>query len=298
MSSALTNTSKFPYGKDINLVQHKIQMKSWSWIPAGSLGVINLLVSFFLGRQQQTLDALLKVSLWILFGVLLLCAINHNSFPVVIDSIQKGLIISNNQIFDVQFTTNKSKGVTVSNNNFGDIDIRLNNDTATFFNGNRWFNSKDITNNGSAVFAGNFDVNDPNPTYTIQGASTTDTSFQVIRKDSVLLLSVKDNGEPKVYILEANPRASRTVPFVSKAIGIPIAKIAAKLMIGHKLADLGLTDEIKIDHVAVKESVFPFIKLPEADSVLGPEMKSTGESMGIDDNFGVSYYKEPSMWQM
>lgn len=103
--------------------------------------------------------------------------------------------------------------------------------------------------------------------------------------------AVKDNGEHKVYILEANPRASRTVPFVSKAIGIPIAKIAAKLMIGHKLADLGLTDEIKIDHVAVKESVFPFIKLPEADSILGPEMKSTGESMGIDENFGLSYYK-------
>lgn len=103
--------------------------------------------------------------------------------------------------------------------------------------------------------------------------------------------AVKDNGEQKVYILEANPRASRTVPFVSKAIGIPIAKIAAKLMIGHKLADLGLTNEIKIDHVAVKESVFPFIKLPEADSILGPEMKSTGESMGIDENFGLSYYK-------
>ncbi|MDI6724910.1 MAG: carbamoyl-phosphate synthase large subunit [Methanobacterium sp.] len=103
--------------------------------------------------------------------------------------------------------------------------------------------------------------------------------------------AVKDNGEHKVYILEANPRASRTVPFVSKAVGVPLAKIAAKLMIGYKLKDLGLTDEIKIDHVAVKESVFPFIKLPEADSILGPEMKSTGESMGIDDNFGVSYYK-------
>ncbi|WP_414469606.1 carbamoyl-phosphate synthase large subunit [Methanobacterium sp. ACI-7] len=103
--------------------------------------------------------------------------------------------------------------------------------------------------------------------------------------------AVKTDGKNKVYILEANPRASRTVPFVSKAVGIPIAKIAAKLMIGHKLADLGFTDEIKIDHVAVKESVFPFIKLPESDSILGPEMKSTGESMGIDENFGLSYYK-------
>ena len=103
--------------------------------------------------------------------------------------------------------------------------------------------------------------------------------------------AVKTDEEPKVYILEANPRASRTVPFVSKATGVPLAKIAAKLMMGTKLADLGLKDEIKIDHVAVKESVFPFIKLPGSDSILGPEMKSTGESMGIDDNFGLSYYK-------
>ena len=95
----------------------------------------------------------------------------------------------------------------------------------------------------------------------------------------------------KLYILEANPRASRTVPFVSKAVGIPLAKIAAQLMVGHKLTDFGLEDELKIDHVAVKESIFPFIKLPGSDSVLGPEMKSTGESMGIDESFGVSYYK-------
>lgn len=97
--------------------------------------------------------------------------------------------------------------------------------------------------------------------------------------------------ENKLYILEANPRASRTVPFVSKATGIPLAKIAAQLMIGYKLRDFGLENEVKIDHVAVKESIFPFIKLPGSDSVLGPEMKSTGESMGIDESFGVSYYK-------
>ncbi|CDG64572.1 MAG: carbamoyl-phosphate synthase large subunit [Methanobacterium sp.] len=100
-----------------------------------------------------------------------------------------------------------------------------------------------------------------------------------------------ENGETKVYILEANPRASRTVPFVSKAVGVPLAKIAAELMMGKKLRDFGLNQEVSINHVAVKESIFPFIKLPEADSVLGPEMKSTGESMGIDENFGVSYYK-------
>ena len=104
-------------------------------------------------------------------------------------------------------------------------------------------------------------------------------------------VKIDETHKPKVYILEANPRASRTVPFVSKAVGVPLAKIAAKLMIGQKLLDFGLKDQINIKHVAVKESIFPFIKLPEADSVLGPEMKSTGESMGIDENFGVSYYK-------
>ncbi len=97
--------------------------------------------------------------------------------------------------------------------------------------------------------------------------------------------------EEQVYIIEANPRASRTVPFVSKAIGIPLAKVATSLMMGKKLKDFGLTKEIKINHVAVKESVFPFLKLPEADTVLGPEMKSTGESIGMDENFGLAFYK-------
>ncbi|MCS7122111.1 MAG: carbamoyl-phosphate synthase large subunit [Archaeoglobaceae archaeon] len=94
-----------------------------------------------------------------------------------------------------------------------------------------------------------------------------------------------------VYVLEANPRASRTVPFVSKATGIPLAKIAAKLTVGEKLKNLGLKEKIKLDHIAVKESVFPFIKLPGVDPVLGPEMKSTGEVMGIDYDFGLAYYK-------
>ena len=97
--------------------------------------------------------------------------------------------------------------------------------------------------------------------------------------------------EEKVYIIEANPRASRTVPFVSKAIGVPLAKVATSLMMGKTLKDFGLTQEIKIHHVAVKESVFPFLKIQEADTVLGPEMKSTGESIGIDDNFGMAFYK-------
>ena len=97
--------------------------------------------------------------------------------------------------------------------------------------------------------------------------------------------------EEMVYIIEANPRASRTVPFVSKAIGVPLAKVATWIMTGAKLKDFNLTKEIKIDHVAVKESVFPFLKLPESDTVLGPEMKSTGESIGVDENFGVAFYK-------
>ncbi|MDG6245029.1 MAG: carbamoyl-phosphate synthase large subunit [Methanolobus sp.] len=94
----------------------------------------------------------------------------------------------------------------------------------------------------------------------------------------------------EVYILEANPRASRTVPFVSKVRGLAIAKIATKVMAGIKLKDLGITEK-EIAHVAVKESVFPFIKLKGSDSLLGPEMKSTGEVMGVDSSFEIAYYK-------
>jgi carbamoyl-phosphate synthase large subunit len=96
-----------------------------------------------------------------------------------------------------------------------------------------------------------------------------------------------------VYTLEANPRASRTVPFVSKAVGISLAKVAAKIMTGMKIKDLvpDLSPMKKIKHVAVKEVVFPFIKLPGVDPVLSPEMKSTGEVMGIDRDFAMAYYK-------
>jgi len=94
-----------------------------------------------------------------------------------------------------------------------------------------------------------------------------------------------------VYVLEANPRASRTIPYVSKAIGVPMAKIATKVMIGKTLKELGYIGERKIRHVAVKEAVFPFVKLPGVDPVLGPEMKSTGEVMGIDFDFGKAYFK-------
>lgn len=94
-----------------------------------------------------------------------------------------------------------------------------------------------------------------------------------------------------VYILEVNPRASRTVPFVSKATGVPLAKLATKIMLGKTLKELGFTEEIKINHVAVKESVFPFIRFPGVDPTLGPEMKSTGEVMGVDTTFGLAYAK-------
>ncbi|MDD5080002.1 MAG: carbamoyl-phosphate synthase large subunit [Candidatus Omnitrophica bacterium] len=100
--------------------------------------------------------------------------------------------------------------------------------------------------------------------------------------------AVKDE---KIYVLEVNPRASRTVPFVSKAIGLPLAKLATKVMLGKKLKDLGFTKEIVTKHVAVKESVFPFNRFPGVDVILGPEMKSTGEVMGIDKDFGRAYIK-------
>jgi carbamoyl-phosphate synthase large subunit len=94
-----------------------------------------------------------------------------------------------------------------------------------------------------------------------------------------------------VYVLEVNPRASRTVPFVSKAIGQPLAKLAAKIMVGMKLKDLGFTREIIPTHYSLKEAVFPFAKFRGTDILLGPEMKSTGEVMGIDDDFGLAYAK-------
>jgi len=100
--------------------------------------------------------------------------------------------------------------------------------------------------------------------------------------------AIKD-GE--IYILEVNPRASRTVPFVSKTIGVPLAKLAAKVMTGMTLEELGFTEEVHRRHFAVKEAVFPFLKFPGCDVLLGPEMRSTGEVMGIDDNVGIAYAK-------
>ncbi|WP_414661041.1 carbamoyl-phosphate synthase large subunit [Horticoccus sp. 23ND18S-11] len=100
--------------------------------------------------------------------------------------------------------------------------------------------------------------------------------------------AIKDN---QLYVLEVNPRASRTVPFVAKAIGVPLAKLAAKVMTGAKLKDLGFTREQTPKHWCVKEAVFPFVRFPGATIALGPEMRSTGEVMGLDEDLGVAFAK-------
>ncbi|MFC1826829.1 carbamoyl-phosphate synthase large subunit [Thermodesulfobacteriota bacterium] len=100
--------------------------------------------------------------------------------------------------------------------------------------------------------------------------------------------AVKDND---LYVLEVNPRASRTVPFVSKATGVPLAKLATKVMMGMKLVDMGLTTEVEVSHWAVKEAVFPFDRFANVDTLLSPEMKSTGEVMGLDSSVGIAFAK-------
>jgi carbamoyl-phosphate synthase large subunit len=95
----------------------------------------------------------------------------------------------------------------------------------------------------------------------------------------------------QLYVLEVNPRASRTVPFVAKAIGVPLAKLAARVMAGAKLADLGFVQEVTPKHWCVKEAVFPFARFPGATIALGPEMRSTGEVMGVDDDLGLAFAK-------
>jgi carbamoyl-phosphate synthase large subunit len=97
--------------------------------------------------------------------------------------------------------------------------------------------------------------------------------------------------ERDIYVLEVNPRASRTVPFVAKATGVPIAKIAARVMAGEKLRDFRLAARGRLGHVAVKEAVFPFARFPGVDLILGPEMRSTGEVMGLDADFGRAFAK-------
>ncbi len=104
-------------------------------------------------------------------------------------------------------------------------------------------------------------------------------------------IQIDKNGSAAVYVLEVNPRASRTVPFVSKATGVPLAKIAARCMAGQSLVQQGITKEVVPPYFSVKEAVFPFIKFPGVDTILGPEMKSTGEVMGVGDTFAEAFVK-------
>jgi carbamoyl-phosphate synthase large subunit len=123
---------------------------------------------------------------------------------------------------------------------------------------------------------------------------------EVKRQTRLLALELKVRGliniqiaikEGQIYILEVNPRASRTIPFVSKAIGIPLAKLAAKVMAGMTLDELKFTEEVQRSYFAVKEAVFPFLRFPGIDTLLGPEMLSTGEVMGLSDDFGIAFAK-------
>lgn len=134
------------------------------------------------------------------------------------------------------------------------------------------------------------------PPYTlskeIQGRLREQTCQLALKLGVVGLMNIQFaiQGE-NIYLLEVNPRASRTVPFVSKATGVPLAKIAARCMVGQTLAEQGITKEVVPDGYAVKESVFPFVKFPGVDPLLGPEMKSTGEVMGLGKSFGMAFAK-------
>ncbi|MBN1816342.1 MAG: carbamoyl-phosphate synthase large subunit, partial [Sedimentisphaerales bacterium] len=123
---------------------------------------------------------------------------------------------------------------------------------------------------------------------------------EITRQTKLLALALKVKGliniqyaikNDEIYILEVNPRASRTIPFVSKTIGVPLAKLAAKVMAGMTLEELGFIEQVHGVHFSVKEAVFPFLKFPGCDVLLGPEMLSTGEVMGISDDFGMAYAK-------
>jgi carbamoyl-phosphate synthase large subunit len=134
----------------------------------------------------------------------------------------------------------------------------------------------------------------PAPTLTRKAQNTIRSYTQALARalevKGLMNVQFAVQGED-VYVLEVNPRASRTVPFVSKAIGVPLAKLAALVMAGARLKELGFTEEFHPKHYSAKEAVFPFSRFPGIDVVLSPEMKSTGEVMGIDDNCGMAYLK-------
>jgi len=116
-------------------------------------------------------------------------------------------------------------------------------------------------------------------------------SLNVVGLMNVQFAIQQVDGQDVIYVLEVNPRASRTVPFVSKATGIPLAKVAARCMAGQTLASQGITKEVTPPYFSVKEAVFPFVKFPGVDTILGPEMKSTGEVMGVGKTFGEAFVK-------
>jgi carbamoyl-phosphate synthase large subunit len=134
------------------------------------------------------------------------------------------------------------------------------------------------------------------PPYTLSPATVTELKSQTEALAKALgvvgLMNVQYAiKESAIYVLEVNPRASRTVPFVAKATGVPVAKIGARVMAGARLSDFRLDDQAIAPHVAVKEAVFPFNRFPDVDTILGPEMKSTGEVMGLDASFERAFAK-------
>ncbi len=138
------------------------------------------------------------------------------------------------------------------------------------------------------------------PPYSLSAATVTEMKRQTTAMARALkvvgLMNVQfaiqqQDGQDMIYVLEVNPRASRTVPYVSKATGLPLAKIAARCMVGQSLAQQGITREVTPPYFSVKEAVFPFVKFPGVDTILGPEMKSTGEVMGVGRSFGEAFVK-------
>ncbi|MGC6459272.1 MAG: carbamoyl-phosphate synthase large subunit [Akkermansiaceae bacterium] len=144
-----------------------------------------------------------------------------------------------------------------------------------------------IHSGDSACVIPAFSLSDKIKTEIVKGAKALARELEV-RGLMNIQFAVKDN---ELYVIEVNPRASRTVPFVSKSIGVPLAKLAAKIMVGEKLVDLGFTEEVLPPCFCVKEAVFPWGRFPGIDIVLGPEMKSTGEVMGVDADLGMAYAK-------
>jgi carbamoyl-phosphate synthase large subunit len=138
------------------------------------------------------------------------------------------------------------------------------------------------------------------PPYSLSAATVTEikrqtaamaASLNVVGLMNVQFAIQNLDGKDVIYVLEVNPRASRTVPFVSKATGIQLAKVAARCMVGQSLASQGITSEVTPPYFSVKEAVFPFVKFPGVDTILGPEMKSTGEVMGVGKTFGEAFVK-------